>query len=260
MRWKACALRDKTRFMTGEAEEIFVLDRRVRLLQPVGGGFRTSLDSVMLAAACPAQAGDHVADLGAGVGGAGFCLLARVAGATLCGVELQAEYHALAERNIALNNMQGRAQFFHGDIRDFKPARPFDHVICNPPYLDTGTYTKSPEPGRAAALGHDDRAIDVEDWVRAAHRVLKSKGSLTMIHRADYTDKIIHALGRRFGAVEIIPLWPRMGQAAKRVIIRARKDRKSPCILHPGLVLHEVDGGYTREADGILRGIEGVLL
>ncbi len=67
------------------------------------------------------------------------------------------------------------------------------------------------------------------------------------------TDDIIQALGRRFGAVEIIPLWPRLGEAAKRVIVRARKDRQTPCTLHPGLVLHEAGGGYTPETDGILR-------
>jgi tRNA1(Val) A37 N6-methylase TrmN6 len=60
-------------------------------------------------------------------------------------------------------------------------------------------------------------------------------------------------LGRRFGAVEIIPLWPRQGEAAKRVIVRARKDRQTPCTLHPGLVLHEAGGSYTPETDGILR-------
>jgi tRNA1Val (adenine37-N6)-methyltransferase len=59
-----------------EPVEIFVLDKKVRLLQPAGG-FRTSLDSVMLAAACPTGPGSRVLDMGCGVGGAAFFLFFR---------------------------------------------------------------------------------------------------------------------------------------------------------------------------------------
>ncbi len=230
-------------------EEIFVLDRRVRLLQPPGG-FRTSLDSVMLAAACPARAGERVLDMGAGVGGAAFCVLARISGCHVTGVEIQPDYHALAVRNIALNGAVGKADFILSDIAAYESGR-FDHVICNPPYLEAGTYTPSADAGRAVALGHD--GADLKDWIDAGFRLLKSNGSLTMIHRADAIDKIILGMGRRFGAIEIIPLWPHAGEAAKRVIVRAVKDRRSPASLHPGITLHDDRGAYTPDADAILR-------
>ncbi len=249
-----------------EPEEIYVLDRRVRLLQPPKG-FRTSLDSVMLAAACPVREGEkdaRVLDMGCGVGGAGFCLLARVPGIHITGVDIQPDHVALARRNIELNNAQDRAAFTCADIRDFNVADKdgrFDHIICNPPYLEAGSYTPSPDDSRARALGHEGQAeMSLKDWIDAGFRLLKSGGSLTLIHRADMTDEIILSLGRRFGAVEIIPLWPRAGQAAKRVVIRARKDRQTPCVLHPGLVLHEDDGKYTPEADNILRNIKALFI
>ena len=75
-----------------------------------------------------------------------------------------------------------------------------------------------------------------------------------MIHRADQVDRIVQALGKRFGATEIIPLWPRQGEEAKRVIVRTRKNRKTPARLHPGIVLHDESGAYTDQADAILRG------
>lgn len=235
-------------------EEIFVLNRQVRLLQPPGG-FRTSLDSVMLAAACRAKEGDRVLDMGAGVGGASFCLLARVPNCHVTGVEIQPEYHALAVENIKLNN--GNADFICADIHAFESDR-FDHIICNPPYLEAGTHTRSPDEGRAASNGHEKETLSA--WVDTAFRLLKSNGSLTIIHRADMMDKIILAMGKRFGAIEIIPLWPRQEEDAKRVIIRAIKDRRSPCILYAGIVLHHSDGTYTAEAENILRNGEGVKL
>lgn len=240
-----------------EPEEIYVLNKRVRLLQPPGG-FRTSLDSVMLAAACPANAGDQVLDMGCGVGGAAFCLLERVPECHVTGVEIQKEYHTLAERNIALNKAEGRAEFVHADIHGYEAER-FDHVICNPPYLEAGTYTEAEDEGRAVALGHTaphpgplhEGERGIKDWIDSGFRLLKSRGTLTVIHRADMLDKIILAMGKRFGAIEIIPLWPRAGNPAKRVIVRAVKDRRSPAVLHAGIVLH--DEGYTAAANAILR-------
>ena len=240
-----------------KAEEIHVLNHRVRLLQPPDG-FRTSLDSVMLAAACPAQQGETVLDLGCGVGGAGFCVLARVPDTHLTGIDIQQSHIELAIQNIALNNMEGRAAFIDSDIRPFS-VKEFDHVICNPPYLDAGTHTPSPSVEKATALYHADEDISVKDWIDAGFRNLKNGGSFTIIHRADHTDRIIQSFGKKFGAVEIIPLHPRTGEPAKRVIIRARKNRKTPARLHAGLTLHRDDGSYTEAADNILRGAEAIL-
>jgi len=239
--------------------EICVLGKKVRLLQPAGG-FRTSLDSVMLAAACPAQKADRVLELGCGVGGAAFCLLHRLPDIFITGIDVQSEYIDLAQKNIGLNNGSDRCEFIKNDVRSFEvpmDAR-FDHVICNPPFLEAGTYMSATNEGRAIALAHTEKDLTLKDWVDGAFRNLKAGGSVTIIHRADMTDRILQALGKRFGAVEIIPLWPRLGEAAKRVIIRARKDRKTPATLHAGLILHNEDGAYTQEAEAVLR--EGTAL
>lgn len=235
-----------------DTPEIHVLNHKVRLLQ-AENGFRTSLDSVFLGAACMAEAGDRVLDMGCGVGGASFCLLWRVPQTHMTGVDIQQSHIDLARRNIQLNAMEGRAEFFCADITGYKSDKPFDHVICNPPYLEAGTYTVSSSEERATALGHEGSELSLKDWLDAGFHNLRSGGSLTMIHRADAVDKIVQGLGRRFGAIEVIPLYPRAGQEAKRVIVRAIKDRKTPARLREGIILHEADGAYTAKADAILR-------
>ena len=239
-----------------KTDEITVLGQKVRLLQmPAGAGFRTSLDSVMLAAAVPAKSGDKVLDMGAGVGGATFCLLHRVEGIHVTGIEWESTYYDLALRNITLNNAHGKADFIHSDIRDFgvegKPI--YHHVMVNPPFNEAGQHLPSSDEVKAKALGHLDSDLTLEDWILAGFRLLKSGGSLTIIYPTSGTDKIIRAMGKKFGAIEIIPLWPRAGVDSKRVIIRAIKGRHTPCIIRAGLVLHEVDGRYTVEADKVLR-------
>ncbi len=234
---------------------IYVLNKRVQLKQ-APQGFRSSIDSVLLAAACPVKPGQSIADLGCGVGTAGFCVLERVKNVTLTGIDIQEDHIILARENAALNGLESRTEFVHASILDYNPAEKFDHIICNPPFLDEGTHTPSPHTPRATAFSHSETML--EDWVKTAFKLIKGQGSLTMIHRADHTDKIIQALGKRFGAVEIIPLWPRTGEAAKRVIVRAAKHKKTPARLHPGLTLHKKNGDYTEETEKILRNCEAL--
>lgn len=249
---------DNTRRMTNE-DFIYLLDKRVRLRQPKDG-FRSSMDTVLAAAACPAKGGERVLDLGCGVGGAGLCVAARVPGIILCGVEIQDDQAELARQNATLNGFED-CTFIAADVRDFNRAPDgrnalFDHVVCNPPYNERGAHTPSPSRAKALAMGHEEASLT--DWVDAAARALKSGGSLTMIHMAAQTDKIILAMDGRFGAAEIIPLWPHAGEAAKRVIVRAVKGRKSPAIIHPGITLHEADGAYSAAAEAVLRGMQGI--
>lgn len=240
-----------------DAEEIYVLDKRLKLLQ-VPDGFRTSMDSVFLAAACKAKGGDHILDMGCGVGGAGLAVLRRVEGARLTGVDIQEDHVELAQKNVGLNEMGGAAEFVCSDIRAFKPETSFDHVICNPPYLEAGAHTMSPSEKKARALGHLEEDISTQTWLDLGFRFLKSRGTLSIIHRADQIDKIMLGLKSRFGNIETIPLWPRDGQDAKRVIVRAVKDRNGPAQIRAGIVLHEEDGSYTARADDILRGMQAI--
>ena len=235
--------------------EITLLGGRVRLLVTATGGFRPGLDAVLLAAACPAREGERVLDMGCGTFAAGLCLAARVKKVQLTGAEIVPEMADLARRNAALNEPIAPAKIVCTDILSTHsdlPTRGFGHVICNPPYLESGTYMASPDDLRAHAMGHRDDEGDLGAWIRAAHKVLISKGSLTLIHRADQMDHVIQALGRMFGDITIIPFWPHANEPARRVIVRAFKDRRGPLTLHPGVILHGPDEAWTPAAHAIL--------
>ncbi|MDE2577133.1 MAG: SAM-dependent methyltransferase, partial [Rhodospirillales bacterium] len=56
------------------------------------------------------------------------------------------------------------------------------------------------------------------------------------------------------GSLAVLPLWPRPGRAAKLVLLRAVRGGRGPSEMLPGLVLHRADGGFTAEAEAVLRG------
>ena len=67
---------------------------------------------------------------------------------------------------------------------------------------------------------------------------LRPKGWATFVHRADRLDELLAGLRGRAGGIVVFPLWPKAGQAARRVLVRARKGTRAPLTLAAGLVLH----------------------
>lgn len=222
------------------------LGGRVIVRQPVAG-FRSGLDAVMLAAAVPAKADDEVLELGSGAGAASLCLAKRT-GCSVFGLEVDPALTALADENAAENELS-RAVFTCGNVHDVPPhlRRAFEHVMCNPPFHDDEGRA-SPDEARALAL--QDRG-SLGDWLKEGMRRVVSNGTFTTILRADRIGEALVALGS-YG-VSIFPLWPRKGEAAKRIVIHVRKSSRTPLALLPGLVLHESDGRYTPAANAILR-------
>jgi tRNA1(Val) A37 N6-methylase TrmN6 len=226
-----------------------LLGGRVRLLQP-RQGYRVAIDPVLLAAAVPARTGESVLDAGLGSGAATLCLLARVPGCVACGIELQPPLADLARRNATLNGMA--VDVVEGDLLDPPAAlrgRQFAHVITNPPYAEAGVGPVSPDPQRGRAHAGADTAA----WIDACLKRLEPGGRLTVIHRADRLGTLLAAIEGRAGDVAVLPLWPRAGEAARRVILGAHKGSRAPLRLLPGLVLHEADGRFTPAADAVLR-------
>ena len=236
------------------ATEDALLGGRVRLRQPAAG-YRVAIDPVLLAAAVPAAPDDSVLDVGCGVGAAALCLAARVPGVRVAGIDTQRDLVRLANDNILLNDLAGRVSAMVGDLLRPPPRLEpgsFAHVMANPPFLERGQATPSPDPGKAEAQIEGE--ADFAAWVRFALAMLRAKGTVTFIHRADRLEHVLAQLAARAGDIAVFPLWPGAGKPARRVIVRARKGVATPSRLLPGLVLHAADGRFTEAAEAVLRG------
>ena len=245
----------------GEVTEDAVLGGKLVLRQPVRG-HRFGHDSILLAAAVPARAGEQAIDLGAGVGAAGLGLARRIDGVAVTLVELDPALAALARENAERNGLAARVRAVCLDVA--APAAAFaaaglapgsaDHVLMNPPF--NAPQNPSPDPGRRAArtASHETLAR----WLSMAMRLLRPAGVVTLIWRADGLGEVLAVLAAGFGGIAVLPIHPKPGVPAIRVLVRAVNDRSGPLALLPGFVLADAAGTPTAQAEAVLR--EGAVL
>ena len=226
-----------------------IFGNRLHLMQPADG-YRVAIDPILLAAAVPAKVGDHVLDLGCGVGTAGLCLAARVPGVAVMGLDLQPALVALATRNATANALSDRVTFLCGDVLGFKDTG-FDHVLANPPYLVREKVSISPNPVKA--LANVEGEAKLIHWVASAVAAVRIGGSVTFIHRADRESELRAAMRQHLGELCLVKLLPRAGVGAKRVILTGVKGAGGTFQQATPWILHQADGSFTPETEAILR-------
>jgi tRNA1(Val) A37 N6-methylase TrmN6 len=234
----------------------------VEAVQPARGHHRSGLEAVLLAASLPATAEGSLVDLGAGAGVAGLCAAARCAGIFSVLVEREPllvscarqalERHANAAFAARVAILEANVG---GSAIPWAPTS--DEVIINPPFHEERAGSASPDRARAGAhvLGKDG----LEMWIKAALAVLKPRGRMTIIFRADGLDVLLSAIGKRFGGLDILPIQPRPAAPAHRIIVAGRKGARAALQLLPPLILHGAEGNaFLPEIDAVLRGGAGL--
>lgn len=242
-------------FKSDELSEDAVLGGRLRLRQPLRG-HRVGHDAILLAAATGGAAHEHAVDLGAGVGAAGLALAVRIEGINVTLVEIDEGLCTLAAENVALNKLDGRVRALRSDAENVQDlaaaglsAGSIDRVLMNPPFNDA-THM-SPDPRRR--LAHAGEPGLLGRWTESAANLLKPHGVLTLIWRAERLQDVLSALKAKFGSIGVLPVLPRPGASAIRVLVRAEKGGTGKLAEYPGLTLNDQDGKPTEAAEAVLR-------
>ena len=225
------------------------LGGQVHIWQPKKG-YRAGTDPVMLAASITAKPGQTVLELGCGVATAALCLQTRVDGLSLVGVEVQAEYAALAERNVTeakadMRVVKADLQALPADLRQER----FDHVIMNPPYFDRTKGHPSADSQRDIAFGGD---TPLATWLDIGTKRVAPQGFLTIIQKIDRLPEVLDALNGRLGSIIVRPIAPRKDASANLFLLQARQEGRAPFCLVAPLVMHAGDR-YSDEVEAILR-------
>jgi len=131
-----------------------------------------------------------------------------------------------------------------------------DCVLMNPPF----NAAQSPSPDRGRRIAHVASQETLEVWVGTATRLLHPQGLVTLIWRADGLDAVLAVLAGNYGAITVLPLHPKPGASAIRVLARAVKGSHAPLSILPGFTLADATGKPTPEAEAVLRGAGALCL
>jgi len=240
---------------------------RFYLTQPRKCGHRSGIDAMILAACLPRGFSGYGADFGAGSGAAALAALSRCAGARMALVEnsdLMLDYARRTLADPANAALAGRAELIAADISLKGRARieaglkdnMFDFVLMNPPFNDR---SDRPTPDREKAKAHIMREGMLEEWLRAAAAVVKPQGGLALIVRPYLLAEVFAACRGRFGALQLVPVYPRADAAAIRLAVRGIRGSRGLPRFMPPLILHGEGGhNFLPRADDVNNGRRGL--
>jgi len=234
-----------------QTSEDTVLGGRLILRQPAKG-HRVGHDAILLAAASAANPGEHLVDLGSGVGAAGLAVARRVADLLVTLVEIDPGLAALARENAARNDLAARVRAVCLDVAASPAAftaaglasGSADNVVMNPPFNPA----QNPSPHPARRLAHNPSHDMLHQWLCTASRLLRPAGAITLIWRADRLDSVLAALRPNFGGIVVLPVHAKPGAPAIRVLIGATKASRAPLSLLPGFILAGAGVGLVNPA------------
>jgi tRNA1Val (adenine37-N6)-methyltransferase len=244
------------RSLTSDREETLdtLFDGNLKILQSKEG-YRFSIDALLVAHFCSPRPKDRIVDLGTGCGIIPLILAYRTMNVEIIGVELQPSLASLARRNVALNGFTRRIQILEIDLKDLRSPEnreAFDLVLSNPPYYEVGAGRMNPQAEKAVA--RHEVFTNLEDLLLSASHLLPEKGRLVMIYPASRASDLIQKLGqRRMEPKRLQFVHSRAKDAARFILIEARKEGQTQVEISPPLFLYDEKGDYTPEARQVFR-------
>ena len=229
----------------GADETLDVLcNDRLQVIQKKGG-YRLSLDPLLLANFVRLKKDETLLDVGTGCGIIPLYMSKRGAANKLTGIEIQDELYNLALRNKALNAC-ANVEFVRGDARVVgKGLGPFHVVVSNPPYVKAAAGRKSPAGSRLIA--RYESTLDLAVLLSLASSLLFTHGRLCLIYPAKRMAEVMYASrARNLEPKRLRLVHPRVGAPAALSLVECVKGGGPHLRVEPPLYIY-TENDYTQE-------------
>ncbi len=211
-----------------------------------------SLDSVLVADFAPiTKKIRRAVDIGTGFAPIPLFLSTRKKDLRITAFEIQKEVADIASRNISLNALEATISILHEDFRHalrHLPPTSMDLITCNPPFFKYSRHSNV-SGSEYKKLARHEVSISLEDIVVTSKKLLKDKGRLVMVHRAQRLDEVLLTLSKHAFSVKRLRLvHPRSGSEATMVLVDAANNAGQSMKVLPPLYVHEDgSGAYSEE-------------
>ena len=211
--------------------------------------FCFGMDAVLLSGFVRASRGDRCLDIGTGTGIIPILMSAKTEAEHLTGIEIQAASADMARRSVELNALSSKIDVVTGDIREAASifeAASFDVITCNPPYMIADHGLQNPES--ALAIARHEICATLEDVISASEHLVKTGGSLFMVHRPFRLPEIITTLIRYHMEPKRMRLvYPYADKEPNMVLIEAVRRGKPGMRVEKPLIVYDSQGVYSEE-------------
>lgn len=209
--------------------------------------FSFSVDALLLANFVTLKQRDKVIDLCSGNGVIPL-LLSHRTDMTIEGIEIQSTLVDMAHRSVGLNEKEAQINIIEGDLNNIKAYyqhSTFDVITVNPPYYTNDQPLKRRD---AHAYARHELLTSLEQVVTACKYLIKNKGRLFMVHRAERSTEVIATLmAYNFRVREMQYVYNAPNDSnALFVLIDAVFHSKSYVKVRPPFYIYDNDGEYSK--------------
>lgn len=165
------------------------------------------------------------------------------------GVEIQEVLVDMAERSFELNEKSDQLSIHNIDIKNIKSHfehSSYDVITVNPPYFTNDQPLKTLGPH---SIARHEVMIDLEGIITAARYLIKNKGRLYMVHRAERSEEVTYQLmqnGFRVKKKQFVYNDP-ASKTAMFVVLEAAFHSQAYVDILPPFYIYGPDDQYSEE-------------
>ncbi|WP_462421819.1 tRNA1(Val) (adenine(37)-N6)-methyltransferase [Salinicoccus sp. Marseille-QA3877] len=164
-------------------------------------------------------------------------------------VEIQEVLVDMAERSFELNEKSAQLSMHNIDIKNIKSHfkhSSYDVITVNPPYFTNDQPLKTLGPH---SIARHEVMIDLEGIITAARYLIKNKGRLYMVHRAERSEEVTYQLmqnGFRVKKKQFVYNDP-ASKTAMFVVLEAAFHSQAYVDILPPFYIYGLDNQYSEE-------------